>query len=91
MGQDKLYEGLKDVDASLSFSAPYCAGLLALYSADIFRSEPLESDWAHNIGQNIAGQTAPHTVGNRGKRSISLNLKEPRAREKVTAGWSFPS
>ena len=91
MGQDKPYEGLKSVDASLGFAAPYRAGLLAFYGADIFRSEPLEGDWARNIGQNIAGQTAPHIVGNRGKRSISLNLKEPRAREQVTAGWSFPS
>ena len=91
MGQDKLYEGLKGVDASLGFAAPYCAELPALYGADIYRCEQLEVDWARNIGQNIAGQTAPHIVGNRSKRSISLNLKEPRAREQVTAGWSFPS
>ena len=91
MGQDKPYEGLKGVDASLGFAAPYCAGLLALYGADISRSELLEGDWARNIGQNIAGKTALHIVGNRGKRSISLNLKEPRAREQMTAGWSFPS
>ena len=91
MGQDKPYEGLKGVDASLGFAAPYCAGLLALYGADISRSELLEGDWARNIGQNIAGQTAPHIVGNRGKRGISLNLKEPRAREQLTAEWSCPS
>ena len=91
MGQDKPYEGLEGVDASLGFAAPYCAGLLALYGADTFRSEPLEGDWARNIGQNIVGQMASHIVGNRGKRSISLNLKKPRAREQVTAGWSFPS
>ena len=91
MGQDKPYKGLKGVDASQGFAAPYRAGLLAFCGADISRSEPLEGDWARNIGQNIAGQTAPHIVGNRGKRSISLNLKEPRAREQVTAGWSFLS
>ena len=91
MGQDKPYEGLKGVDASLGFAAPYCAGLLALYGADISRSELLEGDWARNIGQNIAGQTAPHIVGNRGKRSISLNLKGPRDREQLTAEWSCPS
>ncbi len=91
MGQDKPYASLKGVDASLGFAAPYCAGLLALYGADIYRSEQMEVDWARNIGQNIAGQTAPHIVGNRGKRSISLNLKEPRACEQVTAEWSSPS
>ena len=91
MTQDKPCKGLKVVDASQGFAAPYCAGLLALYGADIFRSKQLEGDWARDIGQNIAGQTAPHIVGNWGKRSISLNLKEPRAREQVTAGWSFPS
>ena len=51
MGQDKPYEGLKGVDASLGFAAPYRAGLLAFYGADIFRSEPLEGDWAHNMAR----------------------------------------
>ena len=83
MGQDKPYKGLKVVDASQGFAAPYCAGLLALYGADVIKIEPPEGDWARNIGQNIAGQTALHIVGNRGKRSISLNLKEPRARDIV--------
>ena len=91
MGQDKPYDGLKGVDAYQGFADPYCAGLLALYGAYIFRSEPLEGDWARNIGQNIAGQTASHIVGNRSKRSISMNSKELRAREQVAAGWSFPS
>lgn len=83
MGQDKPYKGLKVVDASKGFAAPHCAGMLAFHGADVIEIEPPEGDWARNIGQNIAGQTALRIVGNRGKRSISPNLKEPRGREIV--------
>ncbi len=79
----KPYKGLTVIDASQGFAAPYCAGLLALYGADVIKIEPPEGDWARNIGKNIAGQTALHIVGNRGKRSISLDLKQPAARQIV--------
>ena len=69
----KPYKGLTVIDASQGFAAPYCAGLLALYGANVIKIEPPEGDWARNIGKNIAGQTALHIVGNRGKRSISLS------------------
>ena len=79
----KPYKGLTVIDASQGFAAPYCAGLLALYGANVIKIEPPEGDWARNIGKNIAGQTALHIVGNRGKRSISLDLKQPAARQIV--------
>lgn len=72
----KPYRGLKVVDASQGFAAPYCAGLLALYGADVIKVEPPQGDWCRDIGRNIAGQTALHIVGNRGKRSIALDLKQ---------------
>ena len=75
----KPYRGLKVVDASQGFAAPYCAGLLALYGADVIKIEPTEGDWARGIGRNQAGQTPLHIVGNRGKRSIALDLKKPGA------------
>jgi crotonobetainyl-CoA:carnitine CoA-transferase CaiB-like acyl-CoA transferase len=75
----KPYRGLKVVDASQGFAAPYCAGLLALYGAEVIKIEPPEGDWARGIGRNQAGQTPLHIVGNRGKRSIALDLKKPEA------------
>ena len=83
MLHEKPYKGLTVIDASQGFAAPYCAGLLALYGADVIKIEPPEGDWARNIGKNIADQTALHIVGNRGKRSISLDLKQPAARQIV--------
>lgn len=79
MHEGKPYRGLKVVDASQGFAAPYCAGLLALYGADVIKIEPPEGDWARGIGRNQAGQTPLHIVGNRGKKSISLNLKNSDA------------
>jgi crotonobetainyl-CoA:carnitine CoA-transferase CaiB-like acyl-CoA transferase len=75
----KPYRGLKVIDASQGFAAPYCAGLLALYGADVIKIEPPNGDWARGIGRNQSGQTPLHIVGNRGKRSIALNLKKPEA------------
>lgn len=79
----KPYKGLRVVDASQGFAAPYCAGLLALYGADVVKIEPPTGDWARDIGRNRAGQTALHVVGNRGKRSIALDLKQPGAQAVV--------
>lgn len=79
MIEGKPYRGLKVVDASQGFAAPYCAGLLALYGANVIKIEPTEGDWARGIGRNQAGQTPLHIVGNRGKRSIALDLKKPGA------------
>jgi len=79
MNDGKPYRGLKVVDASQGSAAPYCAGLLALYGADVIKIEPTEGDWARGIGRNQAGQTPLHIVGNRGKRSIALDLKKPDA------------
>jgi crotonobetainyl-CoA:carnitine CoA-transferase CaiB-like acyl-CoA transferase len=85
MLHEKPYTGLTVIDASQGFAAPYCAGLLGLYGANVIKIEPPEGDWARNIGKNIAGQTGLHIVGNRGKRSISLDLKQPGARKIVYA------
>ena len=71
MSAEKPYLGLKVVDISQGFAAPYCAGLLALYGADVIKVEPPEGDWARSIGRTKAGQTPLHIVGNRGKRSIA--------------------
>lgn len=72
----KPYRGLKVLDASQGFAAPCCAGLLALYGVDVIKVEPPQGDGCRDIGRNIAGQIALHIVGNRGKRSIALNLKQ---------------
>ena len=73
------YAGLKIVDISQGFAGPYCAGIFALYGADVIKVEPFEGDWIRAIGESYGGQTPLSMVANPHKRSIALNLKSDAA------------
>ena len=73
------YAGLKIVDISQGFAGPYCAGIFALYGADVIKVEPFEGDWIRAIGESYGGQTPLGMVANPHKRSIALNLKSDAA------------
>ncbi|MEK9753539.1 MAG: CoA transferase [Rhodospirillaceae bacterium] len=73
------YKGLKVLDISQGFAGPYCAGLFAMYGADVTKVEPPEGDWIRGIGRSFGGQTPLSIVANRAKKSICLNLKRPES------------
>ena len=73
------YAGLKIVDITQGFAGPYCAGIFALYGADVIKVEPFEGDWIRAIGESYGGQTPLGMVANPHKRSIALNLKSDAA------------
>ena len=77
------YAGLKIVDITQGFAGPYCAGIFALYGADVIKVEPFEGDWIRAIGESYGGQTPLGMVANPHKRSIALNLKSDAARDIV--------
>ena len=77
------YAGLKIVDISQGFAGPYCAGIFALYGADVTKVEPFEGDWIRSIGESYGGHTPLGMVANPHKRSIALNLKSDAARDIV--------
>ncbi len=77
------YKGLKILDISQGFAGPYCAGIFALYGADVTKVEPPEGDWIRYIGSRFGDHTALSIVANRAKRSICLNLKIAESRELV--------
>ena len=81
MSYDQPYAGLKIVDISQGFAGPYCAGIFALYGAQVIKVEPPEGDWIRGIGVSYAGQTPLAMVANPHKRSIALNLKTESARD----------
>jgi crotonobetainyl-CoA:carnitine CoA-transferase CaiB-like acyl-CoA transferase len=54
--------------------------LLALYGADVIKVEPREGDWARKLGTDYAGHSVLDICGNRGKRSICLDLKHADGR-----------
>jgi len=77
-------DGIRVLDLSRVLAGPYCGQLLADNGADVIKVEAPGGDM---------NRTFPHVLGpgestnfrsvNRGKRDITLNLKDPAAREIV--------
>lgn len=77
-------QGLRVADFSQLVQGPNATQTLADMGADILKVEPLHGDWQRNwsLGdQWINGESISFLAFNRGKRSIALNLKDPRGKE----------
>lgn len=73
--------GFKIVDMSRVLAGPVATVLLADQGADVIKVEPLRGDITRAMGGG--GVTPGFVTSNRGKRSISLDLKSPRGIEAV--------
>ena len=70
--------GIRVIDLTTVISGPVCTMLLADQGADVIKVEPAEGDMSRRMGAD--GQFTPMFVSaNRGKRSLSLDLKQPAA------------
>ncbi len=76
-------DGVKVVDLSRILAGPYCTQALADAGADVIKvEEPLKGDDTRGWGPPfVRGESAYFLSVNRGKRSLALNLKDPRGRE----------
>lgn len=71
-------DGIRVLDFSHALAGPYCTLLLADYGAGIYKLEPREGDMGRGWGPPFAGGVSHVFLGlNRGKRGISVNLKQP--------------
>ena len=75
--------GLRVVEIGHFIAAPFATRLLADLGADVIKIEPREGDPVRSWGEQVDGNSLWWSVHGRNKRSITLNLKEPRAREIV--------
>ncbi|GAX88436.1 CaiB/BaiF CoA transferase family protein [Effusibacillus lacus] len=75
-------EGLKVIDLTRVLAGPFCTMILGDLGADVIKIEgPGGSDETRGWGPPFAGdQSAYYLTANRNKRAITLNLKEPEAR-----------
>lgn len=77
-------EGLRVADFSQLVQGPNATQMLADMGADIIKVEPLHGDWQRNWSIRdtyINGESLSFLAFNRAKRSITLNLKDPRGKE----------
>lgn len=70
--------GVRVIDLGQYIAGPGAAGVLAELGAEVTKIEPLGGDQARHIGRY--GQAMVRAY-NRGKRSITLDLKHPRGHE----------
>jgi crotonobetainyl-CoA:carnitine CoA-transferase CaiB-like acyl-CoA transferase len=79
----KALEGVRVLDLTRALAGPYCTLMLADYGADVIKIEvPGKGDDTRAWGPPyIHDESAYFLSINRNKRSLTLNLKEPKARE----------
>ena len=76
-------EGLRVVDLSIFLPGPYLTLALADHGAEVIKIEPPDGDPGRKIGLADGPTTVFFRNFNRGKKSVVLNLKEPRDRERL--------
>src|SRR5215212_1919167 len=87
--------GINVVEVGVWVAGPSCAGILADWGADVVKIEPPEGDPFRGamaiFGPDYATMNPLFDLDNRGKRSIALDLRDPRGRDlafDVGAFWS---
>lgn len=67
--------GVRVLDFSRMLAGPFCTAFLADAGADVIKVEGLEGDDARHFAPRVGGESAYFMLINRGKRSITLDLK----------------
>ena len=74
--------GIKVLDASRVLSGPFCTMLLGDLGAEVVKVEsPGRGDMARRMGPLAGGDAAYFMSINRGKRSVALDIFQPRGQE----------
>ena len=77
-------EGIKVLDLSQGAAGPTCAMALGDLGATVFKVEPPGGEWGRGLGPPFVEEVAAAFLGmNRNKRSIVIDLKNPRGSEIV--------
>ena len=74
----KPLSGLLVVALEQAVAAPYCSSRLADAGARVIKIERAEGDFARGYDNAVHGESSYWVWINRGKESISLNLKDPQ-------------
>lgn len=80
-----MLEGIRVADMTSVIYGPYCTQMLADLGADVIKVEPPQGDNGRRLGRHAKtpGMGALHMTINRGKRSVSWNLKTEEGRARL--------
>jgi crotonobetainyl-CoA:carnitine CoA-transferase CaiB-like acyl-CoA transferase len=75
-------EGLRVLDLGTRIAAPFCAGLLGEQGAEVIKIEqPGTGDFMREIGPFVDGYSLFWAVEGRGRKSVTLDLRQPAGRD----------
>ncbi|NLP53115.1 CoA transferase [Bacillus sp. RO1] len=80
---EKLLEGVRILDFTNYLPGPYATQRLADLGAEVIKVEPLAGDPARHTGIKREGTGVVYLANNRGKMSVSVDLKKEEDREKI--------
>jgi crotonobetainyl-CoA:carnitine CoA-transferase CaiB-like acyl-CoA transferase len=83
MDQARPFAGVEVVEFGQFIAVPFCAQLLADGGAHVVKIESLEGDPVRQLSPLAPGETRHFISRNRGKHSLPLDLRHPRAREVI--------
>ena len=73
--------GVKVVDLSMFLPGPHFTMMMADHGAEVIRVEPPAGEPARGVGLRQGGHSIWFRNTHRGKKSLKLNLKDPRGKE----------
>jgi CoA:oxalate CoA-transferase len=79
------YSGLRVLDFTMFVSGPYCTRLMADMGAEVIKVEPTGGDFLRSSPPSRDGHSAYFGTMNAGKKSLALDLKQPKARSAMHA------
>jgi alpha-methylacyl-CoA racemase len=81
MTEDRPLGGVRVLDLSRLLPGPYCSRLLADFGAEVIKVErPGGGDWLRYVPPLVDGESVLFRAVNRGKKSLTLNLKSDQGR-----------
>ena len=85
-GKDQLLEGVRILDLSRVMSGPFCTAMLADLGAEVIKIEiPGNGDDSRFFGPFVDGESAYFMLLNRGKKSLTLDLKSDEGKKILMA------
>ncbi|HEV8584456.1 MAG TPA: CoA transferase [Methylomirabilota bacterium] len=83
MDPSRPFAGIEVVEFGQFIAVPFCAQLLAEGGARVIKIEALEGDPVRQLAPLPGGDTRHFLSRNRGKRSLPLDLRHPRAKDVI--------